>query len=94
MWNVFIHWSQVVLKTLNWGLAPMTPNSWVKVYLQLNEAALVVGADRSNPPDNEPGPRSNLSENEDFILSNFSPDHFSKIMQLLDLCILDMGLDL
>jgi cyclin E len=32
----------VVLKSLNWGLAPMTPNSWVKLYLQLNQATYIV----------------------------------------------------
>jgi len=32
----------VVLKGLNWGLSPMTPNSWVKLYLQANQAALIV----------------------------------------------------
>ena len=30
----------VVLKSLGWGVAPMTPNAWVKVYLQASQASL------------------------------------------------------
>ena len=36
----------VVLKGLNWGLSPMTPNRWMKTYMQVtknvHERSLVV----------------------------------------------------
>jgi hypothetical protein len=25
----------VVLKSLNWGLSPMTPNAWMRMYMQI-----------------------------------------------------------
>jgi cyclin E len=70
----------VILKGLSWGLSPMTPNSWVKLYLQANQASYIVEVNGSNPPDNQ-----------DLVLPQFSGQRFSRIMQLLDLCILDIG---
>ena len=70
----------VILKGLNWGLCPMTPNSWVKLYMQIDQAAYIVDINGANPPDNE-----------DLVLSQFSGKRFSRVMQLLDLCILDIG---
>ncbi len=26
----------VILKQLNWGLSPMTPNSWMKIFMQVS----------------------------------------------------------
>ena len=70
----------VILKGLNWGLCPMTPNSWVKLYMQINQAAYIVDINGANPPGNE-----------DLVLPQFSGKRFSRVMQLLDLCILDIG---
>jgi cyclin E len=70
----------VILKGLNWGLSPMTPNSWVKLYMQVNKANYIVEINGGNPPDNE-----------DLVLPQYSGKSFSKVMQLLDLCILDIG---
>ena len=70
----------VILKGLNWGLSPMTPNSWVKLYMQVNKAAYIVDINGANPPGNE-----------DLVLPQYSGKSFSKVMQLLDLCILDIG---
>ena len=70
----------VILKGLNWGLSPMTPNSWVKLYMQVNQANYIVEMNGSNP-----------AGNEDFVLPQFSGNRFSKVMQLVDLCILDIG---
>jgi cyclin E len=30
----------VILKGLNWGLSPMTPNAWVKFYIQTNKVRM------------------------------------------------------
>ena len=30
----------VVLKGLNWGLSPMTPNRWMKTYMQVTKKTL------------------------------------------------------
>ena len=40
----------VILKGLNWGLSPMTPNSWVKLYLQVTQANYIVDINGANPP--------------------------------------------
>ena len=67
----------VILKGLNWGLTPMTPNSWVKLYMQANKASNLEGEIPKG--------------NEDFVLPLFSGQRFSCVMQLLDLCILEIG---
>lgn len=63
----------VILKVLNWGLSPMTPNSWLKLFMQLSHC------DRS--PEAE----------QNFVLPQYSGLPFSRVMQLLDLCTMDMG---
>ena len=40
----------VIIKGLNWGLCPMTPNSWVKLYLQVTQANYIVDINGANPP--------------------------------------------
>ena len=37
----------VILKELNWGLSPMTPNAWMKLYMQSSSAAEEVGEHES-----------------------------------------------
>ena len=39
----------IILKALNWGHCPMTPNSWVKLYMQVNQAAYIVDINGENP---------------------------------------------
>lgn len=70
----------VILKGLKWGLAPMTPNSWVKLYMQANQASYIVDVNGKSP-----------SGNEDLVLPLYSGQRFVRVMQLLDLCILDIG---
>ena len=70
----------IILKGLKWGLAPMTPNSWVKVYLQASEATFIVEVEGKRLPGNE-----------DLVLPLYTSQDFSRVMQLLDLCILDFG---
>jgi len=62
----------VVLKGLNWGLSPMTPNSWMRMFMQISTGDMTPYSDS-------------------FILPAYSGLPFSKSMQLLDLCVLDLG---
>jgi cyclin E len=70
----------VILESLGWGLSPMTPNSWVKLYMQVSDLARDVEAGGSN-----------LAGDQDLVQPRFSAQSFTGTMQLLDLCILDMG---
>eukprot|EP00095_Tigriopus_kingsejongensis_P011784 maker-scaffold119_size336447-snap-gene-2.30 protein:Tk11784 transcript:maker-scaffold119_size336447-snap-gene-2.30-mRNA-1 annotation:"g1 s-specific cyclin-e" len=63
----------VVLQELNWGLSPMTPHGWMKMFMQ------VINCDNS----------STASEN--FVIPQFSGVPFTRAMQLLDACILDLN---
>ena len=62
----------VILKKLSWGLSPMTPNAWMKMYMQVSNC------DKS-------------SDNETFVIPQYSGMPFARVMQLVDLCILDLG---
>jgi cyclin E len=62
----------MILKGLNWGLSPMTPNAWMRMYLQIAHGS-------TRPMD------------ESFSLPAYSGLPFSRVMQLLDLAILDVG---
>ena len=64
----------VVLKELNWGLSPMTPNAWVKLFMQVANTDQRAAASGSfvAPP-------------------QYTGLPFCRVMQLLDLCILDAG---
>ena len=63
----------VILKQLNWGLAPMTPNAWLKMFMQV--------ANVESRPDTT----------DSFVTPQFSGLPFCRVMQLLDLVILDMS---
>lgn len=62
----------MVLKGLNWGLSPMTANSWMRLYMQINHGS-------KKPMD------------ESFSLPAYAGLPFSRAMQLVDLCMLDIG---
>ena len=62
----------MVLKGLNWGLSPMTPNSWMRLYMQICNG-------------------SRKPFDESFSLPAYSGLPFSRAMQLVDLCMLDIG---
>ena len=62
----------MVLKGLNWGLSPMTPNSWMRLYMQICNG-------------------SRKPFDESFSLPAYSGLPFSHAMQLVDLCMLDIG---
>ena len=62
----------MVLKGLNWGLSPMTPNAWMRLYMQICH-----------------GSRRPLDES--FSLPAYSGLPFSRAMQLVDLCMMDIS---
>lgn len=62
----------MVLKGLNWGLSPMTPQAWMKMYFQIAHGSTV-------PCDSA------------FSMPAYSGLPFSRVMQLLDLAMLDVG---
>ncbi|ELT87331.1 hypothetical protein CAPTEDRAFT_150088 [Capitella teleta] len=64
----------VMLKALKWDLSPMTPNSWLNIYLQL------INVDRE--ASDEPVPN--------FVFPKYSSHAFVQIARLLDLCTLDI----
>ena len=62
----------MILKGLNWGLSPMTPNAWMRMYLQILHG-------------------SKIPNDDSFSLPAYSGLPFSRVMQLLDLAVLDVG---
>jgi cyclin E len=73
----------VVLKGLNWGLSPMTPNRWMKTYMQVNNFE-----SSSNSGDMSD---SEYDASDDFVIPQYTDKEFIRAMQLLDLVILDLG---
>ena len=61
----------MVLKGLNWGLSPMTPNAWMRLYMQICHG-------------------SKKPKDESFSLPAYAGLPFSRAMQLVDLCMLDI----
>ncbi|KAH9394559.1 G1/S-specific cyclin-E1 [Tyrophagus putrescentiae] len=75
---------QLVLNTLNWELSPLTPNSWLNVYMQIySNNVLNKPCDKENAPD--------LSSGERFLFPNFESKLFVQIAHLIDLCTLNAG---
>lgn len=67
----------VVLSTLKWELFPMTPISWLNVYIQIYSSL-----DKEN---------FNKQVGESFLLPDFQPKLFVQIAHLIDLSTLDAG---
>jgi len=65
----------VVLKKLNWGLSPMTPNAWMKLYMQSSCAT----------------EDEDATSGSSFVTAKFSGVPFARAMRLLDLAVLDLG---
>lgn len=61
-----------ILKRLNWSLSPMTPNAWMRTYMQILH-----------------GPKE--GDSVSFSIPAYTGLPFSRVMQLLDLCMLDFG---
>lgn len=70
----------VILKTLNWGLSPMTPNAWMTLFMQTGCCY-----------DTKEEMDSDEDTDKSFVTPQFSGLVFFKTMQLLDLVILDAG---
>jgi len=66
----------VVLKGLNWGLSPQTPNRWLKTYMQVNSLTTTTTKEEE--------------VEERFVTRQFSERDFLRAMQLMDLVILDV----
>merc|ERR1712141_210343 len=73
----------VVLKGLNWGLSPMTPNRWMKTYMQVNNFETTLNS--GDVSDSE------YDASDDFVIPQYTDKEFICAMQLLDLVILDIG---
>merc|ERR1712156_1196050 len=67
----------VVLKQLNWSLTPKTPNAWAKLLLQVDGRSNQSGQRRPNV--------------HTLIKPSYCELNYSKIMHLVDLCILDIN---
>jgi len=61
-----------IVKRLNWSLSPVTPNAWVRTFMQVMH-----------------GP--NKDDSISFAIPAYNGLPFSKVMQLLDLCMLNIG---
>ncbi len=79
----------VILKELNWGLSPMTPNAWMKLYMQastvseLNSAASAEGAGAEEV-------EAAVKDDAGFVTPKFSGLLYARVMQILDLAVLDI----
>jgi len=67
----------VILKGLNWGLSPYTPNRWIKTYMQVNS----MSAQDQKTKD--------ISEK--FVMTQYQELDYLRAMQLMDLVMLDIG---
>ncbi len=80
----------VILKELNWGLSPMTPNAWIKLYMQISS----VGGDVVETARDDQVEVVESEDKEDgstFVTPQFSGLAYTRVMQLLDLAVLDVG---
>jgi len=66
----------VVIKGLQWGLSPQTPNRWLKTYMQINSL---------NTKDTQKEEESGTN----FVKTRFNQVDYLRAMQLLDLVTLD-----
>ena len=74
----------VILKELNWGLSPMTPNGWIKLYMQVSNLGEFRETGRSDQVEV-------LEDDASFVTPQFSGLAYVRVMQLLDLAVLDVG---
>lgn len=77
-----------ILKTLNWSLSPMTPNAWIRTFMQILA---------TNKLPSQVGRRAaaqafvSANINKSFTVPAYNGLPFSKVMQLMDLVMLDFG---
>eukprot|EP00794_Sanderia_malayensis_P018791 gene18791-20682_t len=71
----------LILQALSWKLSPVTPNSWLTMYLQINQHENNNGRTR----------RSKESSNQFEFPNLYQPLKLSRFSQLVDLSLLDVG---
>lgn len=77
-----------ILKSLNWSLSPMTPNAWIRTFMQILA---------TNKLPSQVGRRAaaqafvSANINKSFTVPAYNGLPFSKVMQLMDLVMLDFG---
>jgi len=74
-----------ILKSLNWSLSPMTPNSWMRTFMQILHT--------NKLPISMPGrrPSENADPGRGFTVPAYNGLPFTRVMQLMDLVMLDFG---
>ncbi|KAI1285570.1 G1/S-specific cyclin-E [Halotydeus destructor] len=70
----------VILKSLNWGLTPITANSWLSTYVQL-----YASFEKENVAKTKP------ESGDTFMVPDYPSQFFAQIGHLLDLSMLDIG---
>lgn len=79
----------VILKGLNWGLSPFTPNRWIKTYMQVN--SLLEDAKEHAMKTGDTTSSTKLEISERFVMTQFQELDYLRAMQLMDLVMLDIG---
>jgi cyclin E len=77
-----------ILKSMNWSLSPMTPNAWIRTFMQVlatNKLPAQVGRRAAASA----AVSANINKN--FTIPAYNGLPFSKVMQLMDLVMLDFG---
>ena len=64
------------IQVLNWFLSPVTSNTWLNIYMQIQNYAMQ---------------RPSLKDKENFVIPRYSQQAFVQVSYLLDLCSLDIG---
>ena len=86
-----------ILKSLNWSLSPMTPNSWMRTFMQILATTKNANEGRGAPLSRRAaaqaaingGGAANIGKN--FTIPAYNGLPFSRVMQLMDLVMLDFG---
>ncbi|KAK4297342.1 hypothetical protein Pmani_030222 [Petrolisthes manimaculis] len=79
--NEILEKELVILKKLNWDLAPLTSNNWLNTYLQLTQDL---------PQEELPSVEGNPDDHS-FVFPRYSPLTFVQVARLMDLCTLDIS---
>ena len=70
----------VVMESLDWGLAPMTTNAWMLLYMQIHYDVISASLDENFS-----------TQIKDGAVSAIPGAPFSRAMQLVDLCLMDVA---
>jgi len=81
----------VILKGLNWGLSPYTPNRWVKTYMQVNSLLEKATKEEPTSASSNKKQEAKFEISEKFVMTQYQELDFLRAMQLMDLVMLDVG---